>query len=279
MKINKQNIKKQIHIVIHPHKTNILSVIFSWSIIFLVVTDICTTILETLILSERVLFVFHAVEIVTVVIFTVEYVLRIWTADMLYRDKNPVHAALKHAFTLMMIVDFIAVAPVYLHFIFAIDPQIFRVLRILRIFRLLKVNSYVKALSHVGDVLRQKALQLLVSTLIIFTLMVVASVSMYAVEHDAQPEVFDNALSGLWWAVTTAATIGYGDIYPVTVAGKVIGAFFSVLNIGLVAVPTGIISAGFIENTPENEKGGKNKKDKKQKIKRYCPYCGENIEE
>ncbi|MCL1859743.1 MAG: ion transporter [Oscillospiraceae bacterium] len=245
--------------------------IFNWSIIVLVVTDVFTTIIETLSLSERVLLVFNIFEIFTVIVFTIEYILRVWTADLIYKQKNPLKARIKYAFNLMMIVDFMAIAPFYLHFIFPISANIFRVFRVLRILRLLKVNHYVKALSHVGDVLKRKALQLFISMLIIFTLMIVASILMYTVEHDVQPEIFPNALSGLWWAVTTLSTIGYGDIYPVTVLGKVFGTLFSLLNIGLIAVPTGIISAGFIENTPE--------KSKKRKNKRFCPYCGENIEE
>ena len=101
--------------------------------------------------------------------------------------------------------------------------------------------------------------------------MVIASVLMYTAEHQSQPDVFENALSGLWWAVITLTTVGYGDIYPVTVLGKVIGSFFAIFSIGLIAIPTGIISAGFIENIQD----GKSIHGKK---KHFCPYCGENID-
>ena len=268
------SIKNRVYRILHGHRKNYIpSIIFSWSIIFLVVTDVFTTIIETLPLKEQVLLSFHVLEIFTIIVFTVEYILRIWTADLLHSEENPLSARLKYAFTLMMIIDIMSIVPFYLHFIFPIKIDIFRVIRILRIFRLIKINHYVTALAHVMDVLKRKALQLLISTFIIFTLMTVASVLMYTVEHDAQPEVFENALSGLWWAVTTLSTIGYGDIYPVTALGKVLGTIFSLFSIALIAIPTGIISAGFIEEDEDDEEITGNHKDK-----RFCPYCGENIE-
>ena len=93
---------------------------------------------------------------------------------------------------------------------------------------------------------------------------------MYNVEHDAQPEVFTNAFSGLWWAVATLTTVGYGDIYPITALGKLLSAVIALLGIGLVAVPSGIISAGFIEIAEKNDEPD----DKKQ----YCPYCGHKLD-
>lgn len=107
--------------------------------------------------------------------------------------------------------------------------------------------------------------------LVVSILIVIASVIMYNVESEAQPEVFDNAFSGIWWAIATLTTVGYGDIYPVTAAGRFISAVIAFLGIGLVAVPTGIISAGFMENIEES------KEEKDDKDKCYCPYCGRKI--
>ena len=270
--MNTKKLKTRVYKILQPQNNYIGGAVFNWFIIFLVVNDVFTTIIETSLLPGRVLNAFILIEYITVAIFTVEYLSRLWTADMMYPEKNSSSARLKYAFTLMMLVDFMAIAPFYLHFLLPIDVNILRVFRVLRVLRLIKVNQYVKALSSVGEVLKKKSLQLLISIFIIFTLMIVASILMYTVEHDAQPEVFTNALSGLWWAATTISTIGYGDIYPVTVLGKIFGTIFSLLNIGLIAVPTGIISAGFIEDTGR-------KYAEKRKIKRYCPYCGENIDE
>jgi voltage-gated potassium channel len=98
---------------------------------------------------------------------------------------------------------------------------------------------------------------------------------MYNVEYDAQPEVFENAFSGLWWAVATFTTVGYGDIYPITALGKLFSGIIALLGIGLVAVPTGIISAGFIEQINNENSKDKNDGDDKH----YCPYCGKKLDD
>lgn len=92
---------------------------------------------------------------------------------------------------------------------------------------------------------------------------------MYNVEHDVQPGVFDNALSGLWWAVATLTTVGYGDIYPMTAAGRILSAIIALLGIGMIAVPTGIITAGFSEQIEKTEKS--------EDERTFCPYCGKKI--
>ncbi|MCL1919560.1 MAG: ion transporter [Kiritimatiellaeota bacterium] len=264
------DIKRRIYRIIQPHKKDDTpSALFDWFIAFLVILDVSTTILDTLVLPGRVVFCFWVLEIFTVAVFTVEYMLRVWTADLLCSKTTPFKARLKNALTFVMIVDFIAVAPFYLHFLLPINLHLLRAFRLLRIFRLLKIKHYIKTLSQVSSVLRQKASQLFISLFILFILMIVASVLMYTAEHEAQPDVFKNALSGLWWAVITLTTVGYGDIYPITVLGKIIGSFFSIFSIALIAIPTGIISAGFIENFHEK---------KTNKDKRFCPYCGEKLD-
>ena len=94
---------------------------------------------------------------------------------------------------------------------------------------------------------------------------------MYGIEHEAQPDVFKNAFSGFWWATSTLLTVGYGDIYPITTLGKVIGIILTFLGVGMVAVPTGILSAGFIEHLSEIEEP-ENKKQPE-----YCPHCGHKL--
>ena len=111
----------------------------------------------------------------------------------------------------------------------------------------------------------------ILSIFVVLLLMIVASVLMYGVESKAQPDVFRNAFDALWWALATLTTVGYGDIYPITVLGKILSAIIAILGIGLVAVPTGIISAGFMENI-------NNSTECEEKIK-YCPYCGKEIKE
>lgn len=120
-------------------------------------------------------------------------------------------------------------------------------IRIVRIFRLFRINAYYDSLSVITDVLKSKRQQLISSVFIILVLMLASSLCMYSLEHEAQPEVFTNAFSGIWWAASTLLTVGYGDIYPVTTMGKLFGIFIAFLGVGMVAIPTGIISAGFVD--------------------------------
>ncbi|MDE6725991.1 MAG: ion transporter, partial [Ruminiclostridium sp.] len=182
-------------------------------------------------------------ETISVVIFTIEYVLRVWIAEN----------RIKYIFSLAAIIDLLAILPFFLPFVSA-NLVILRVFRIFRILRLFKLDRYVSALHTIFNVFRCKAHQLISSMIVVVLLMIVASVLIYNVEHDYQPEVFENALSGLWWAFATLTTVGYGDIYPVTVFGKVLSAIIALLGIGFVAVPTGIITSGFSEEISRNNK-------------------------
>lgn len=149
----------------------------------------------------------------------------------------------------MALVDLVAILPFYLPFIVETNYSVLRVLRLVRLTRIFKVNRYTKALSTILEILKEKMAQLASSFLVILILMIISSVLMYNFEYTAQPNVFKNAFSGLWWSVATFTTVGYGDIYPITTLGKIFSAIIAILGIGLVAVPTGIISAGFIERT------------------------------
>ena len=115
-------------------------------------------------------------------------------------------------------------------------------------------------------------------SLIVLLLMIVASVLMFSIENKAQPDNFRNAFDALWWAFATLTTVGYGDIYPVTVLGKILSSIIAILGIGLVAVPTGIISAGFMENMSKSTEDEKKEQTDIAEIK-YCPYCGRRIAE
>ncbi|MCL1832177.1 MAG: potassium channel family protein [Oscillospiraceae bacterium] len=270
-------LKKRTFRIIQPHtKNDIPSAIYDWFIFVLVVVDMITTILATVSSFSRFETAFIVIEIITVIVFAIEYILRFWTADLFRRKENPLKARLKYAFSFIMIVDLMAIAPFFLQFVFPVNIHILRTFRLLRIFRLLRVRKYVKTLSQFHDILKQKASQLFFSMIILFVLMLVASTLMYTAENEAQPEVFDNAMSGLWWAIITMTTIGYGDIYPITAGGKVIGALFSLLSVAIIAVPTGIISAGFIESNYLHKKIASNTN---KKSKPFCPYCGENLDE
>lgn len=190
----------------------------------------------------------NTAELVTVIIFTVEYGLRVWTSDYLYSDcDSRWRAAFYYIVSFGGIVDLLSFFPYYLPVFFPAGIVAFRMFRVIRILRLFRINAYYDALNVITSVLKNKKDQLLSSTFIILIMMAASSLCMYNLEHEAQPEVFRNAFSGFWWAMSTLLTVGYGDIYPITVLGKLFGIGITFLGVGMVAIPTGILSAGFVE--------------------------------
>jgi voltage-gated potassium channel len=247
--------------------------VFDWFIIVLISVNVLLVILDTFHgIPNDVKQIFSYIEVFSVAVFTIEYLLRLWIADYLFPNETPTRTRVKYIISFMALVDLLAILPFYLPFIFPIDLRVLRMVRLLRLLRMFKFNRYTSALATVGSVLKRKATQLLSSMFVVAILMVMASILMYNIEYEAQPDVFENAFSGLWWAIATLTTVGYGDIYPITILGKVLGAVIALLGIGLVAVPTGIISAGFMEDITHEKEAAKEEKH-------FCPYCGKNLDE
>lgn len=194
---------------------------------------------------------------VTIAFFALDYVLRIWTAKFQFREDKESIAIKKYIFSTAGITDLISFLPEYLPFFFPSGGVAFRMVRLIRIFRLFRINRYYDALNVISEVLKARKQQLISSVFIIVMLMIASSLCMYSLEHEAQPEVFSNAFSGIWWAASTLLTVGYGDIYPITMMGKVFGIFIAFLGVGMVAIPTGIISAGFVEQYSDIKKRNK----------------------
>lgn len=266
-------VKQKVYDIISPtnDNTNIASKIFDISIITLIILNVVTIIVDTFQIPEWLSIIMTWVEIVSVIIFTIEYLLRIWVADMLFPELSTLKARLKYIFSFMSMVDLLAILPFYVPFIIPIDLRVLRMLRIIRLLRIFKLNRYTTALSTIAHVFKRKKHQLLSSIAVGLILMIIASVLMYNIENEAQPEAFSNALSALWWAVATLTTVGYGDVYPVTILGKILSSVIALLGIGLVAVPTGILSSGFVESIVEQ------KQQVEDDEKCYCPYCGKKI--
>ena len=191
--------------------------------------------------------VLHWAEAITVFFFAVDYILRLFTADKLYPGRTWGKAALRYATSWYGIIDLLSFLPYYLPIFFPAGAVVFRMFRVVRIFRMFRINAYSDSLTLIGNVLKAKKTQILASVFIIVMLILASSLCMYSVEHNAQPEVFSNAFSAIWWATSTLLTVGYGDIYPITFAGQVLGIIIAFLGVGLVDIPTGILSAGFIE--------------------------------
>lgn len=192
---------------------------------------------ETLLLAEQ----------ITVGIFCIDYILRLYTAKYMYPESNQPRAIRKYILSFTGITDLLSFLPYYLPFFFPSGAVAFRMLRIMRVFRLFRINAYYDSFRLITEVLNSKRQQLFSSVFTILILMLASSLCMYSLEHEAQPDVFTNAFSGIWWATSTLLTVGYGDIYPITTLGKLFGIFITFLGVGMVAIPTGIISAGFVD--------------------------------
>ena len=165
----------------------------------------------------------YYLESFTVFFFAADYVIRLITSDLLYPNMTRSRAAWSYIFSGYGIIDLLSFLPFYLPVFFPAGAAVFRMLRVVRIFRLFRINAYSDSLGIIGKVITGKKTQILASLFIIFLLILASSLCMYSVEHEAQPDVFANAFSGMWWATSTLLTVGYGDIYPVTVPGQIIG--------------------------------------------------------
>ena len=298
-----RRIKRNIFEIIQPSadvsQARLASRIFDSVIMTLIVFSVLSVFICTFKIPDWLFRILIRVEFVSIIIFTIEYALRIWTANLLYPELNPIRARIRYITSPMAIIDLISILPFLvpvLHTYNLVGVRVFRLVRLLRIF---KLNRYSDALAAIGDVFRRKSQQMIASTFFVFIILILASLLIYYAEHDAQPEQFANAFSGLWWAVATLTTVGYGDIYPITPLGRVLGAIIAILGIGVVAVPTSILSAGFMgmlekETAEENEAGKTKKQDRPAgtpethahpaesadaafEPPQYCPHCGKKL--
>lgn len=217
---------------------------FDIFIVCAITLNILVLVLETFNFSEGVQRIFRVVEIATVVCFCVEYALRIWTADHLYPGLSRWKAIKKFLLSYDGIVDLLTIIPAF----FLSGFSAFRMLRVVRIFHLFRINATYDSFNVITAVLNEKKNQIFSSLFIILILMLASSLCMYSIENSAQPDTFDNAFSGMWWSISTILTVGYGDIYPITIVGRLMAICIAILGVGAVAIPTGIISAGFVEH-------------------------------
>ncbi len=273
-RINK--IKKRIFEIIEKAQAgDRTSYCFDFFLVTLIILNVAAIILASV---KSIYIVFHngfkIFEIFSVIVFTVEYLLRIWTAEYKVKAKHSIIAKIKYIFTLMAIIDLMAILPFYLPLLLPVDLRFLRILRLTRLLRLLKAQRYSQSLQLIGKVLKEKKEELVVTIFVTFILIVFASTLMFYLESDVQPDQFPNIISAFWWAIATLTTIGYGDVYPVTGWGRFLSAIIAILGIGLVALPTGILSSGFIEELSHQ----KSKKAEKAKQYKYCPYCGKKID-
>ena len=209
--------------------------------------------------------VFRAFEIFSVAVFVVEYLVRLWSCTALSRFAHPVLGRLRFALTPMALVDLIAILPSAIPG-GTLDLRFARAVRLIRLGRAFKIVRYSQSLQTLGRVIRAKRSELGVTAFAGLILLITAASGMYFVEHDAQPDSFSSIPAALWWGVVTLTTVGYGDVYPVTLAGRLLASVIAMLGIGLFALPAGILAGGFAEEL-----------HRKDEVAR-CPHCGESLD-
>ena len=194
--------------------------------------------------AEDIIFAFS---MVSTLIFACEYVARIWIADKVYSRMTPSKARARYVVSPMGLVDLLSFLPSCIMLFAPMTPAVRDAISIIRLIRLIKISRYMRGLHTIGVVIRNRRQEIVASIMVLGLLTIAASVLMYEAEHAAQPEAFDSILTGIYWAMTTITTTGYGDLVPITALGRVIGFIVMVLSIAIVAIPAGIFSAGFVE--------------------------------
>ncbi len=189
---------------------------------------------------------FNVFEAISVIIFTIEYVFRIYSATEHPENKfrHPLWGRLRFMLTPMQMLDLIVILPFYLVFFVQVDLRMLRVLRLLRVFRLTRYSS---SMGLLIQVLRKEARNIGAALFVLFLLIIMAASLTFLAEHEVQPEAFGSIPAALWWAVVTMTTIGYGDVVPITVIGKTFGAIIGIISVGMVALPAGLLASGFSE--------------------------------
>ena len=261
--------KRRMHEIIDAeHSNDLLSKGVNKFLIVLILLNTLAVILES-VPSYTIAYgtLFRTFEILSVTVFSIEYLMRIWTSNLDRNFDAPIIGRLRFIIKPMSIIDLLAILPFFLPLLFTFDLRVIRMLRLFRMVRILKLGRYSEVIHKLGRVFKAKREELIFTLGMVLLLLVISSSLMYNVENPVQPEVFSSIPAAMWWGVATLTTVGYGDIYPITAVGKILGAVIAILGIGIVALPTGIIGSGFIEEIQRNTN---------EKI--TCPHCGQDLD-
>lgn len=262
-----KELKRKVHHLLEPgDKAPLASQIIVIFIMVLIVLNVIAIIIDTVegYHSAYGRF-FNVFNFFSVMVFTVEYLLRLWSCTENKKYHNPIWGRVVFIFTPLALIDLIAILPFYLPMVTNVD---LRFLRALRLFRIFKMTRYSSRFRVFMGVLRDKREELFISIMLVILLLIISASLMYYVENSVQPEEFSNIPEAMWWAVVTLTTVGYGEVVPITPFGRILAGCVAVLGISLFAIPAGIIASGFVE---QFQKRHRKKAD-------YCPHCGKPIE-
>ena len=226
------------------------SVLFDVFMVALIVTNALAAVLATVdTIQARFATPLQIFELVSVAIFTLEYVARLWVCreHVYLRDEGPVMARVRFAVQPLAIIELLAILPFYLALIMPLGGADLRVLRLLRLLRLLKLARYSPAMATLGRVLAAESRAIAAALLVMLCLITASATALYMVERTIQPDELGSIPAAMWWAIATLTTVGYGDVTPVTAAGKAIGAVVMIMGVGMFALPIAIIASGFAD--------------------------------
>jgi voltage-gated potassium channel len=212
---------------------------------------------------------FHYFDMVSVVIFTVEYILRVWSANADPRYAHSFYGRMRYLVSNEALINLLVILPFYIHLFIGLDLRALQILRLLRLLRVFHLTSYMKASRLIITVFRSRKNELLLSLALTLFLLIISSCLMYFFEHPAQPDRFTSIPHTLWWSVITLTTVGYGDLIPVTLPGRILTGIILLTGIALFALPAGIITSGFLEESRKTKKP----------LPTHCPHCGEVLSE
>lgn len=242
--------------------------LFDLAIVGLIIINVAAMVLETL--PDSNLGLLRTVEVVSVIIFTVEIGLRVYVADFLYPNLSPARARWKYFFSPLAIVDTLAVIYFYLPFIFRLDLRNLRALRLLRLFKVVKISRHSATINRLGRVIKDQRRPLLATMGSILFIVLLSASLVYSAEEQAGAAVFANIFDAIWWGMKVLVA-GEGGIDPTTVVGRVVSLIIAMAGIALIAVPTGIITAEFLDEIDQEKKAAKNQ----SQPAKDCPHCGE----
>ncbi|GAB7010452.1 ion transporter [Halorubrum trueperi] len=263
-----RDLRKQVYRIFAPRKGGKLGYYTDWFIMLLIIANVSAVILSTVdTIYEPYAQMFQSFEIFSVAVFTIEYVSRVWSAVEADEYTGAISGRLRFASRPLLIVDLLAIAPFYIAVTgIGVDLRFLRALRLIRLFRLLKLARYSTAIQTFGWVLKDRKEKLVIAVFANGLLLVVSSSVMYFIESAVQPDQFSSIPATMWRGVAALTTVGYGDMYPVTMSGQFVGAITAVLGIGMFALPASILAAGFMEAT-------ENKLDERKQ----CPHCEKEV--
>ena len=253
---------------------------------------IMSNVIAVILASDREIYLelqafFDYFELLSIIVFSVEYLLRAWVCVEDPRYQPAVAGRLRYLTSPMALVDLVAVLPFYLGMLFNIDT---RLLRVLRLFRIFKLSRHFSAMSVLLTVIKTELPTLISAIFIMLVLVVLASAGMFLVERNVQPDTFGTIPRAMWWATITLTTVGYGDVIPVTAAGKILGIFITILGVGMAALPAGIIASGFNREVHRRREGyrtlvrdalsdGQLNQEERARLRHYSDHMGIDEEE